>query len=675
MPKLLIANRGEIALRIMRTAKQHGYITLAIFSDADRDAPHVAAADIALPIGGSTPQESYLDIDKIIAAAHRGGADCVHPGYGFLSENARFARACEQAGLTFIGPSAEVIELMGNKRRAKQFAMTAGLPCIPGFAGSDDDAELRLRADEIGYPLMLKAAAGGGGRGMRIAESAQVFDSQLKSARAESLAAFGNDEIILEKVLNHTRHIEIQVFADQYGNCIHLGERDCSVQRRHQKVVEEAPSPAVAPALRKRMGEAAVALAKACHYTGAGTVEFLLDSAENFYFLEMNTRLQVEHGVTELITGTDLVAWQLAVSRGDMLPLTQSEVALHGHAIEVRLYAEDPNREFLPQSGIIHAWEPIDNTSNKQPHTTGSIRFDHALKTGLEVSPYYDPMLGKLMAWGESRGEARNRLASALAELPLIGPRTNRFFLQHILEDSTFAAGAAHTGYLTDQFSPRPLLASIAQTAMALAAALLHHLSLSPYDVRTGRANWHSNGFTAPWQYRISDSEKIALLSMTASSNGSYQVIFESGEKEQIELPCHPLNPIAAQPHPVWINGRQRLVQWSLTGKKLTLIYSGQQWDFSDQTYAPAEVSEVSGSGDIRAPMQGNLTQVCIEVGARVKRGDLVATMEAMKMEHNLKADCDGTVRDIAARAGDQVRSGQKLIRIESAREMATTNP
>jgi len=668
MPTLLIANRGEIALRIMRTAKQMGFRTLAVFSDADRGAPHVLAADLAIPIGGNTPQESYLDIGKVIGAALQGNADCVHPGYGFLSENTDFARACSDAGLTFIGPSPEVIELMGNKRRAKEFALQAGVPCIPGYQGTGSDSELTARAAEVGYPLMLKAAAGGGGRGMRVVRGPETLAEQLRSARAESLAAFGSDEIILEKALDNSRHIEIQVFADRHGNCIHLGERDCSIQRRHQKVVEEAPSPAVSPTLRERLGQAAVTLAQACNYTGAGTVEFLLDAEENFYFLEMNTRLQVEHGVTELVTGTDLVAWQLQVAHGEALPLSQADIQIHGHAIEVRLYAEDPEQNFLPQSGKILQWHSPANFAH-QSEATQRMRFDHALAEGLEISPYYDPMLGKLMAWGESRDCARGVLSRALGELPLIGPRNNRFFLQQIMQDPVFSAGAAHTGFLNGQFTPAEASPSSRDVARALGVALLHHLSIPALERRAGRANWHSNGMAMPKHYRIDDGHDCQQVELGTAGAQGYLARLPSGLEIAVDLSSAAITPSCASLTCVTLNGIQQRAQWHLAERALVLIFQGRQWTFRDVTYAPARAKHAQSDGCIRAPMEGNLTRICVEVGETVTCGDLLATMEAMKMEHALKADCDGVVSAIDSSAGSQVKSGQPLIQIQVAKE------
>ena len=412
--KILVANRGEIAWRVMRTAKAMGYRTVAVYSDADKDAPHVAFADEAVRIGPPPVGESYLSIDRILEAAHKSGADAIHPGYGFLSENEAFATACEKAGLVFIGPPPAAIAAMGNKAAAKRRMIDAGVPCVPGYQGADQsDANLEKEARKIGLPVMVKAAAGGGGRGMRLVERDADLLEAIRTARAEAESAFGSGELILEKAVVDARHVEIQVFADAHGNVIHLGERDCSVQRRHQKVIEEAPSPAVNADLRNRMGAAAVAAARTIGYRGAGTVEFLLGADGAFYFLEMNTRLQVEHPVTEAITGQDLVAWQLKVAAGEKLPLTQEQVKFSGHAIEVRLYAEDAYAGFLPQTGRIDVWRPAAGPG---------IRVDHGMKDGLAISPFYDPMIAKVIAHGANREEARTRLVQALARHRRAGP-------------------------------------------------------------------------------------------------------------------------------------------------------------------------------------------------------------------------------------------------------------
>ena len=462
---LLIANRGEIALRVMRTAKAMGLRTVAVYSDADAYALHVRAADQAVPIGGALPRESYLNIDVIIAAAKSSGAQAVHPGYGFLAENAAFAQAVLDAGLGWVGPPPKAIEQMGNKAGAKRLMKAAGVPCIPGYDDQDQsDAVLSQAAAAVGVPLMIKATAGGGGRGMRLVTALADFSSALATARSEAQSAFGSPEVILEKAVIEPRHVEIQVFADTHGNVVHLGERDCSVQRRHQKVIEEAPSPAVDPALRRRMGAMAVSAARAIGYVGAGTIECLLDAGGEFCFMEMNTRLQVEHPVTEALTGFDLVEWQLRVAQGEALPVTDQEAILRrfeagGHAIEVRLCAEDPDQQFLPQSGKVLAWQPAAGT-----------RVDAALESGMVVPPFYDSMLAKLIAHGTTRDAAREQLARALDETVLLGFASNKRFLASCLRHPRFAVGGATTAFIAqeaDALAERPA----AEAAVVLAAA------------------------------------------------------------------------------------------------------------------------------------------------------------------------------------------------------------
>ena len=443
--KILIANRGEIACRITRTAKTLGYRTVAVFSDADAGALHVREADEAARIGPPPAQESYLNIEALLAAAKLAGADAVHPGYGFLSENAAFAEACSKAGLIFIGPPAAAIDAMGNKARAKALMEAADVPCRARAIAARTSPTNILIAEgrRIGFPLMVKAAAGGGGRGMRLVTAAEDLPQALARSRSEAASAFGSDELILERAIADARHVEIQIFADRHGNVIHLGERDCSIQRRHQKVIEETPSPAVSTELREQMGEAAVAAARAIGYVGAGTVEFLLDRSQKFYFLEMNTRLQVEHPVTEAVTGLDLVAWQLRNAAGEKLPLAQHQVRFDGHAIEARLYAEDPQQNFLPQSGVLVDWRPASGAG---------VRIDHGLAPGQSVSPFYDPMLAKVIAHGATREEARRRLIAALEDTVALGLTTNRSFLIDVLRHPAFAAGEATTAFIDLHF-------------------------------------------------------------------------------------------------------------------------------------------------------------------------------------------------------------------------------
>lgn len=436
--KVLVANRGEIAQRIIATAKALEYRTVAVYSEPDKKAPHVRLADEAVFLGSGTASDSYLNIEKILHAARITQSDAIHPGYGFLSENSNFAHNCSEQGITFIGPDSTAIELMGSKRAAKEAMLAAKVPCVPGYEGKDqNDATLIDAAERIGYPIMVKASAGGGGRGMRIVNEASELSSAIKSARSEASSAFGSDELILEKALTSVRHIEIQIFADTHGNVIHLGERDCSMQRRHQKVIEEAPSPALTPELRESIGQAAISVAKACNYVGAGTVEFLLTQENEFYFLEMNTRLQVEHPVTELVTSLDLVEWQLRIAAGEKLPRTQDQITTRGHAIEVRLYAEDPANGFMPQTGTISLWQPA-LTDSASGEAYPGVRVDSGIQEGSEVSAYYDPMLAKFIAWGENREQARRRLLRLVQDSHLLGLRDNRSFLSALLTSDTF---------------------------------------------------------------------------------------------------------------------------------------------------------------------------------------------------------------------------------------------
>ncbi|MEX0304374.1 MAG: acetyl/propionyl/methylcrotonyl-CoA carboxylase subunit alpha, partial [Leisingera sp.] len=505
---ILVANRGEIALRVMRTARAMGMRCVAVYTEADAVSPHRAFADTSVCIGAGPAADSYLSISKVIAAAQETGAGAVHPGYGFLSENPDFASACAEAGLVFIGPPPEAIALMGSKAAAKRKMLAAGVPCLPGYEGADQATEvLEAEAGRIGFPVMIKAAAGGGGKGMRLVARAADFGAALELARSESLAAFGSDEMILEKALQNPRHVEVQVFADSYGNVIHVGERDCSIQRRHQKVVEEAPSPAVDEDMRVRMGAAAVAAAKAAGYQGAGTIEFLLDRQGAFYFLEMNTRLQVEHPVTEMITGLDLVEMQIRVAQGEPLGVQQEEVQFSGHAIEARLYAEDPAQDFLPQAGWIAEWQP--------PSGTG-IRVDAGISAGQLVPPYYDPLLAKIIAHGRSRQEARRRLAGALRDSVLFGPVCNRDFLLQVLEHPEFAAGRAATDFIAFQFGETPD-AMPGGPDIALGAALLYRARQQRYAAQAGGVapellGWSNGGQAQSWFRLGGGAEAAAVL-------------------------------------------------------------------------------------------------------------------------------------------------------------------
>ncbi|RTL72790.1 MAG: acetyl-CoA carboxylase biotin carboxylase subunit [Hyphomicrobiales bacterium] len=649
---ILVANRGEIACRIMRTAKAMGYRTAAVYSDADTDALHVRTADVATRIGPAEARASYLDASAILKAARRLDAQAVHPGYGFLSENAEFAHACHDAGLIFIGPPASAIAAMGNKAAAKRRMIEAGVPCVPGFeADGADDARLLKEAQRIGFPIMVKAAAGGGGRGMRLVYDAHALPAALATARSEALNAFGSDELILEKALISARHVEVQVLADQHGHCIHLGERDCSVQRRHQKVIEEAPSPAVDADLRARMGAAAVAAAKAVGYSNAGTVEFLLDGDRKFYFLEMNTRLQVEHPVTEMVTRLDLVEWQIRIAEGERLPLAQADVPLNGHAIEVRLYAEDPAHGFLPQSGEIVAWQPPDGLG---------VRVDHGLVPQQAVTPYYDPMLAKIIAHGETREVARRRLVAALERTHVQGLATNRSFLIDCLEHAAFAAGAAATSFIEEHF------ASIAreridEETLALAAVLMFEESARGLGHDPAQA-WSSSGPIA-WPIRLIDARRDeTACNVTVTVDAPHRYTVRHG---QVHRAIERLGDDRGNGFLRWRwQGRENGAQVVFAHGALHLQRAGQDFVFRDATYAPPTASAQATGGELRAPMNGRIVAVLAEVGDRVEKGQRIVVLEAMKMQHEIVASIAGTLEAVAVRTGDQVATRQVLAEI-----------
>jgi len=610
--KILVANRGEIAWRIMRTAKAMGYRTVAVYSDADREAPHVAFADEAVRIGPAPVSESYLSIDRILEAAHKSGADAVHPGYGFLSENDAFAAACEKAGLVFIGPPAAAIAAMGNKAAAKRRMIDAGVPCVPGYQGTDQsDAGLEKEARKIGLPVMVKAAAGGGGRGMRLVEREGDLLEAIRTARSEAESAFGSGELILEKAVVDARHVEIQVFADAHGNVLHLGERDCSVQRRHQKVIEEAPSPAVNADLRARMGAAAVAAARAIGYRGAGTVEFLLASDGAFYFLEMNTRLQVEHPVTEAITGQDLVAWQFRVASGERIPFTQEQVFFEGHAIEVRLYAEDAYAGFLPQTGRIDVWRPASGPG---------VRIDHGMKDGLAISPFYDPMIAKVIAHGATREEARTRLICALRDTVVLGPTTNRHFLIRLLEHPEFAAGKATTAFLAKHAFPAP---EVSEHHWKLAASLLWHRSAERYP--PALRGWrNSNPEPTPIKLAVGDTERT--INVTPE------------------------------------NAPSDVVPFHVDGDDIVVDLDALTVRFTDKTYAPPATAAAGSDGKLRAPMDGRIVAIKVAPGDTVARGQTLVVLEAMKIQHQLKAVLDARVESVSVQEGQQVANRAVLV-------------
>lgn len=655
---VLVANRGEIAQRILRGAREQGYRTIAVYSEADRDSPHVACADEAVLLGPAPARDSYLNPERVLEAAARSGAQAIHPGYGFLSENAAFATACHAAGLVFIGPSSEAIRLMGNKAAAKRRMLAAGVPCIPGYQDEgQSDADLLSAAAEIGMPLMVKAAAGGGGRGMRLVQEEAELLPAIAAARSEAESAFASGELILEKALLQPRHVEIQVFGDAHGQLVHMGERDCSIQRRHQKVVEEAPCPVMTPELREAMGEAAVAAAKSIDYVGAGTVEFLLDAAGSFYFLEMNTRLQVEHPVTECVTGIDLVALQFAIAQGGHLPWPQEEICIEGHAIEVRLYAEDSSKDFLPASGDVHAWLP--------PEGCG-VRVDHGLVAGQSVSPFYDPMLAKIVAFGSDRAAARRRLLRALRDTVVFGVVTNRQFLIDVLERERFVEGAATTAFVTEEF-PQGYREAAATEEHYCLAGLLQFLQADEASRENRVADdikdiplMNSAPFASSFAYRGVDG----LREIRASQRGEdcYRLELD-GKSYDIEV----IEQVQDGRLRVDIDGHQGKLAFAFTDPDtVELLWHGQSIRLRNELAFSAVEQSATTSGAVIAPMHGNVLTVSVAPGQRVQIGDELAVMEAMKMEHRLTAAIDGEVTALHVAAGEQVASGQLLLELEA---------
>ena len=659
---LLIANRGEIACRVIRTARKLGIRTVAVFSDADADAQHVRLADEAHHIGGPRPQDSYLRGDAIIEVAKRTGAQAIHPGYGFLSENADFAEAVEAAGIAFVGPKAASMRKMGSKAGAKDLMAAAGVPVVPGYTGEDQSPDLLQReADAIGYPLMIKAAHGGGGKGMRIVRNAGEFAANLQSCQREAANAFGRDRVLLERYIDHPRHIEIQVFGDSHGNAIHLGERECSAQRRYQKVLEESPSPFLTPELRARMGAAAVQAAHAIDYANAGTVEFITAPDGSFYFMEINTRLQVEHPVTEEVTGLDLVEWQLRIAAGEPLPLQQEQVRQHGHAIEVRLYAEDPEAGFLPGSGTLETLH--------LPSPTRHLRIDSGVVEGDTVTIFYDPMVAKLIVWDEDRQRALSRLREALAECDIAGPKSNIGFLERLVRHPAVVEGRIDSGYL-DRHLDEFLAPPVAGVALVLAAATLQ-LLVQESDARAAAAG--SGDPRSPWSiadgWRLghAGSRPLALLDGEARLD---LVVHGHGGDYRIEHEgrCHEVagarlvdGSLTAR-----INGSMRRFRAEATGKRL-LVHDGQRRLrlLAVEVYRREQGSAGAAEHRIRAPMPGRVVLVQATPGDAVSVGDVVLVIEAMKMELALKAPRDGIVAEVRVAAGEFVEADAVLATLE----------
>lgn len=669
---LLIANRGEIACRVAATARRLGLRTVAVYSDADANARHVAACDQAVYIGGSEPRASYLRADAILQAAIDTGAGAIHPGYGFLSENEAFAEAAEKAGIAFVGPPASAIAAMGSKSAAKTLMEKAGVPLVPGYHGDNQDPQfLKTQADGIGYPVLIKASAGGGGKGMRVVESSGAFLDALASCQREAASSFGDDRVLIERYLQKPRHIEIQVFADTHGNCVYLFERDCSVQRRHQKVIEEAPAPGMTEERRRAMGEAAVAAARAVGYVGAGTVEFIAEPDGRFYFMEMNTRLQVEHPVTEMITGHDLVEWQLRVAAGQPLPARQEDLRINGHAIEARIYAENPEKGFLPSIGTL-AYLGL------PPHTAfanADIRVDGGVRTGDTITPFYDPMIAKLIVHGADRDQARARMLQALAQTQAVGVQTNVAFLSRLMQDSAFAAADLDTGLIERQRAtllPEPQAASAATLALASAAVLVRQglaqpgaqtAAKGPSDPWDARDGWRlGNQYQRHLQW-VDNGETRRVT--VARQGGAWTLDAGSGPQPFLWRSHASANPNLAYGLRVTLAGHEYAGTVVLHADRAHVFGEGGVHVL--ELYDPlAHAQDTQGEhgGGLTAPMPGKIISISVKAGDTVEKGQPLLVMEAMKMEHTISAPANGRVEEVFYGVGDQVTEGAELVSI-----------
>jgi 3-methylcrotonyl-CoA carboxylase alpha subunit len=654
--KILIANRGEIACRVIKTARRMGVATVAVYSDADRDALHVRMADEAIHIGPAPARESYLLGDRILEAALTTHADAIHPGYGFLSENAAFARACAEQGVVFIGPPIEAIEAMGSKSAAKCIMEEAGVPLVPGYHGADQDpALLRASAEEMGYPVLLKAIAGGGGKGMRQVWSGEEFDEALAAAKRESLSSFGNDDMLVEKYLTKPRHVEFQVFCDNAGNGIYLAERDCSVQRRHQKVIEEAPAPGMSDALRKEMGDTAVQSAQAIDYRGAGTVEFLLDEDGTFYFMEMNTRLQVEHPVTEMITGQDLVEWQLLVASGEPLPLTQDEVRINGHAFEARIYAEDPDNDFLPVTGTLAFLQP--------PEESAHVRVDTGVRQGDEISVFYDPMIAKLIVWDESRERALQRLATALAEYRIGGTITNLDFLYNLATSRPFVEAELDTGFIEKHaeliFHERHQDLERELPLAALALLLHKQQKTGPGSSVDPWSPWHSSN---AWRLNEPHTHRLTLHchqqdhEIEVEQQGSLYIVHAAGRETQLQ------GELVGDILHLEVEGHRQRGTLARTHDGFTLYLPEGACHFHEVLPDTGEADVAGAGAGLTAPMNGTIVALLAEVGSAVEADTPLLVMEAMKMEHTIRAPAAGKVEAFFYQPGDLVDGGAELL-------------
>lgn len=666
--KILIANRGEIACRVAATARKMGIRTVAVYSDADANAAHVAACDESVYIGGSEPRQSYLRADVILEAAKKTGAQAVHPGYGFLSENEAFAQACADNGITFIGPPASSIAAMGSKSAAKALMEKAGVPLVPGYHGENQDPDfLQQEANRIGYPVLIKASAGGGGKGMRIVQSETEFKDALSSCKREAISSFGDDRVLVERYLSKPRHIEIQVFADSQGNTVYLFERDCSVQRRHQKVIEEAPAPGMTEERRQQMGEAAVAAAKAVGYVGAGTVEFIAEPDGRFYFMEMNTRLQVEHPVTEMITGYDLVEWQLRVAAGEPLPVTQAALQIKGHAIESRIYAENPEKGFLPSIGQLHYLHLPEHVKFEINEGT---RVDGGVRQGDTISPFYDPMIAKLIVWGKDREQAIARMKQALADTQVVGVNTNIAFLGRLFSNNAFTSADLDTGLIeknTEQLLPKAQAASVTSVAHLVAALLGKHGQVAPLSHQQQQS-------PDPWD--LNDTWRVASVF-------NETIHLRDGETDRVMQLSR-----TGQEWTLNLDGQSYTFSWRVTenagsfatkvcldgsNSSMTVVFKDEDVYLFDQgkvthLQLPDDLhhsaDEQDHGGSLVAPMPGKIISLAVNTGDTVKAGQALLVMEAMKMEHTITAPSEGKVQEIFYAVGDQVTEGAELIKL-----------
>jgi 3-methylcrotonyl-CoA carboxylase alpha subunit len=657
--KILIANRGEIACRIERTARRLGVRSVAVYSEADANALHVRMADEAVHIGPAPARESYLRGEIIIAAAVRSGAQAIHPGYGFLSENHQFAQQCSDAGLVFIGPPAAAIRAMGSKSAAKTLMQQSGVPLVPGYHGEQQDPALLLQqADQIGYPVLIKASAGGGGKGMRRVDTSVEFAAALASCQREAAASFGDERVLIEKYVLRPRHIEIQIFTDSQGNGVYLFERDCSVQRRHQKVLEEAPAPGMDAERRERMGAAALAAAQAVGYIGAGTVEFIVEPGGNFYFMEMNTRLQVEHPVTEMITGQDLVEWQLRVAAGQALPLRQQQLSLHGCAIEARIYAEDPERGFLPATGCLNYL--------RTPEPSPFVRIDAGVVQGDVISPYYDPMIAKLIVWGETRPAARARLQQALAQFQVLGVANNVQFLSRLVSTPAFASADLDTGLIEREQAllfPAPSAAPDAAIAAAAAAVLREQRQ---HNVNgTGEAVWRR---AQAWRLNAPPLQRLRLLSAGKSFIVDARVLAEGDELHVGQTVALAIaDSVDDTRLRLRIDGQSVTAEVIVQQQRCDVFIQGQHF-LIERIDPLAHVGELAvAEGGIRALMPGRVVALLVQPGARVSKGQPLLILEAMKMEHTTNAPSDGVCAAFNVAVGDQVTEGSELLEFVSA--------